>query len=66
MDGFIDQARIASDAQIINVQLVAGNKRELLRWLGAQADHLVDILVWDKESSGPCRRSAWSRRPTSS
>ena len=54
MDGMVALARKVTDAQIINVQLVAGNKRELARWLGANADWLVDVLVWDKESSGPC------------
>lgn len=54
MDDWIALAREVTDGQLVDVQLVAGNKRELVRWLAANADFLVDVLVWDKDNSGPC------------
>lgn len=36
-----------------NVQLLARNRRALVRWLHAWVDNLVDVLVWDKGNGAP-------------
>jgi len=40
-------------AAAINVQPLAKAKRPLLRWLDKNADHVVDILTWDKGAAAP-------------
>ena len=42
-----------SDQQFINVQLLADNKRELMRWCARHADNIVDMLIWDKGHAAP-------------
>lgn len=38
-------------AWVVNVQPLAGNKRELFRWIGDRVDQLVDVATWDKGAS---------------
>lgn len=38
---------------VFNVQPLAGSKRALMRWLGSRADHLCDIVTWDKGHAAP-------------
>jgi DNA modification methylase len=40
-------------AQIVNVQSLAGNKRDLFQWLGQQTDRLADVAIWDKGHAAP-------------
>ena len=41
------------DAIFVNVQLLANNKRSLLRWVADRTDRLVDIVTWNKTSAAP-------------
>ena len=38
---------------VINVQPLAGNKRDLMRFVADHADRLVDICTWDKGHAAP-------------
>ena len=40
-------------AWVVNVQPLAGNKRELFRWIGDRVDQLVDVATWDKGTAAP-------------
>lgn len=46
-----------TDEQFINIQMLADNKRELVRWCARHADNLVDILIWDKGHAAPQMQS---------
>lgn len=43
----------ASTAQFINIQMLADNKRDLLRFLNDNKDCFVDVIVWDKKKAPP-------------
>ena len=43
----------ASTAQFINIQMLADNKRDLLRFLNDNKDCFVDAIVWDKKKAPP-------------
>lgn len=53
MRGFVVASRELVDCMAINVQPLAGNKRELMRWASDNADHLVDVMVWNKGHGAP-------------
>ena len=53
MRGWYLQAAQVSSAILVNVQPLAGNKRELLRWIASHAEGLVDIVTWDKGHAAP-------------
>ena len=42
-----------SDVWVVNVQPLAGNKRDLVRFMADKADRLVDIVTWDKGHAQP-------------
>ena len=42
-----------SDAWVVNVQPLAGNKRDLVRFLADNAGRLVDVATWDKGHAAP-------------
>lgn len=42
-----------SDAWIVNVQPLAGNKRDLVRFIADNAGRLVDVATWDKGHAAP-------------
>lgn len=42
-----------TDAWVINVQPLAGNKRSLMRFIADNADELVDVATWDKGHAPP-------------
>ena len=42
-----------SDAWVVNVQPLAGNKRELVRFIADNAGRLVDVATWDKGHAQP-------------
>ena len=42
-----------TDQQFINIQMLADNKRELIRWYARHADNIVDMLIWDKGHAAP-------------
>ena len=45
--------RNSSVQQFINIQLLADNKRELIKFAAKYADNIVDVLVWDKGHAAP-------------
>ena len=42
-----------SDCWIINVQPLAGNKRELFKFIVENIDYLCDVITWDKGHGAP-------------
>jgi ParB-like chromosome segregation protein Spo0J len=38
---------------VVNVQPLAGNKRDLFRWINDRVDRLVDVATWDKGHAAP-------------
>ena len=40
-------------AQFINIQMLAANKRDLMRFVADNVDTLVDVIVWDKTKAPP-------------
>lgn len=53
MDGWTRCALDRCETVCANVQMLAGNKRELLTWMGDWSDHLVDVAAWDKGHGPP-------------
>jgi DNA modification methylase len=53
MDRWIAAIRPTVDAVIVNVQLLADNKRQLVEWLYASREDLCDVIVWDKGHAAP-------------
>jgi len=53
MAGWFDAFRPVSECVICNVQMLADNKRAMVRWLAERADDLVDVIVWDKINAAP-------------
>lgn len=41
------------EAIIVNIQPLAGNKRDLFRWITERVDRLCDIVTWDKQHAAP-------------
>jgi DNA modification methylase len=38
---------------VVNIQPLAGNKRQLFRWINDRIDRLVDVATWDKGHAAP-------------
>ncbi len=53
LDGFLEAWRNVSNCQIVNVQPLAGCKRDLMRWIAENVDFLCDIVTWDKGHAQP-------------
>jgi DNA modification methylase len=53
MAGWFAAFRPVSECVICNVQMLADNKRAMIRWLADRADDLVDVIVWDKINAAP-------------
>ena len=53
INGSFQVMRGASTAQFINIQMLADNKRDLLRFLNDNKDCFVDVIVWDKKKAPP-------------
>ena len=53
INGSFQVTRGASTAQFINIQMLADNKRDLLRFLNDNKDCFVDVIVWDKKKAPP-------------
>ena len=53
MEGFMNAMKEYVTASVVNVQMLAGNKRELLQWMQNTSDNLIDIVIWDKGNSQP-------------
>jgi hypothetical protein len=44
---------VVSKGWVVNVQPLAGNKRQLMQWINDQIERLVDIVTWDKGHAAP-------------
>lgn len=42
-----------SEQQFINIQMLADNKRDLIRFVSEHGDRLADIVMWDKQKAPP-------------
>lgn len=49
----ITSMRTASHGQFINIQMLADNKRDLIKIIGNHSNHLCDIIIWDKQKAPP-------------
>ena len=46
-----------SDAQFVNIQMLADNKRQLMRFVADNAENLIDVIIWDKKKAPPQMQS---------
>ena len=54
MDGWWDSSvQAVAHTWLVNVQPLAGNKRDLMRWINTRVDRLIDIITWDKGHAAP-------------
>lgn len=53
LESFATHALTHCECAVFNVQPVAGCKADLLRWMGANADSIVDVVTWDKGHAAP-------------
>tara|TARA_R110002020_G_scaffold152299_1_gene330104 strand:- start:468 stop:1679 length:1212 start_codon:yes stop_codon:yes gene_type:complete len=53
MHGWWSAFEKLADCFVVNVQLLGGNKRELLRWIADRSERLVDVAIWNKVNSQP-------------
>jgi DNA modification methylase len=54
MNGWWDKSLFSvSTVWLVNVQPLAGNKRDLMRWIANRVDRLIDIITWDKGHAAP-------------
>lgn len=54
MDGWWEQSlSVVSTVWLVNVQPLAGNKRDLMRWIADRVNRLIDIITWDKGHAQP-------------
>ena len=53
MGMFFANCQQITDAQFINVQMLANNKRILVDWLHSYSDCLVDVAIWNKGHGAP-------------
>jgi DNA modification methylase len=42
-----------SEVWVVNVQLLAGNKRDLLKFMSDNSSRFVDVITWDKITTQP-------------
>lgn len=53
MRNFTEICMEFSKSQFIDVQMLANNKLNLVRWLYEYLDKLADIMIWDKQAGPP-------------
>lgn len=46
-----------SDVQFINIQMLADNKRDLMKFVSDNSENLIDVIVWDKQKAPPQMQS---------
>ena len=51
--GFTDRALEHCDAVMVNLQMIAGNKRTIIDYLAHYRDHFVDKWAWYKPAAAP-------------
>lgn len=42
-----------SDVQFINIQMLADNKRDLMKFVSDNSENLIDVIVWNKQKAPP-------------
>ena len=57
MDAWTNQALNNSEFVVVNVQMLADNKRFLIKWLSNFANRISDIAIWDKNHGAPQMQS---------
>lgn len=53
MQGWVSSFSGYCHSIIANVQMLAGNKRDLVLWIADNVDRLVDVIIWDKGHAAP-------------
>ena len=53
IDGFMSAADQYCDAFAVNLSLLAGNKQQMLDWVGSLSDRIHDIAIWSKPNPPP-------------
>jgi DNA modification methylase len=53
MIGFINNALMSSNVVCVNVQMLAGNKFDLLKLFAAYSENTIDIGIWSKTNPPP-------------
>jgi DNA modification methylase len=53
MSGWFAAIRPSVHCVICNVQMLADNKSDLVKWVADRADDLVDVVIWDKINAAP-------------
>ena len=53
MRGFLSNALLKSQVSCINVQMLSGNKFDLLKMFGEYANQTIDIAIWAKTNPPP-------------
>ena len=48
-----ENAKMVTNAQFINVQMLGNNKNDFVTWLYENKENLVDIIVWNKHTCPP-------------
>jgi DNA modification methylase len=48
-----EMMRITKGVVLYNIQIVTGNKRAVLQILGKYADHIREVMIWDKKNAEP-------------
>ena len=57
MSGWFAAIRPFAHCVICNVQMLADNKADLVKWVADRADDLVDVVIWDKINAAPQMQS---------
>lgn len=60
----LDELIRVSGIVFYNIQIVTGSKRAFFKMIGDKADHLKDIIVWDKKHGQPAMQSGVLNRRT--
>jgi DNA modification methylase len=55
--GWFAAIRTFAHCVICNVQMLADNKADLVKWVADRADDLVDVVIWDKINAAPQMQS---------
>lgn len=50
---FVASRGAVSSVWVVNVQMLAGNKRELIGFISSNSDRMIDIVTWDKGHAQP-------------
>lgn len=57
MQSWFAAIRPRSRCVICNVQMLADNKKDLVKWVADRSEDLVDVIIWDKINAAPQMQS---------